>query len=86
MRKPLREIKGARSGIVALFVWIASSIISVSDGIKEGKVTTVGEAFYEILISMILAAIVWVTVHVIHEILAAPRMSEEEFMKFLRRH
>lgn len=90
MDKPLREIKGARSGIVALIFWIATSIIVISDGIKSGTVSSVGDALYEIALSYILALVVWLIVHLAHyvwHILFEVRvMSADEYMKFLRRH
>ncbi len=90
MDKPLREIKGARSGIVALIFWIATSIMEISDGIKSGTVSSVGDALHEIALSFILALVVWLIVHLAHyvwHILFEVRdMSADEYMKFLRRH
>lgn len=90
MGKPLREIKGARSGIVALIFWIATSIMAISDGIKSGTVTSVGDALYQIALSSILASIVWLIVHVAHYVwhilFEVEDMSADEYMKFLRRH
>lgn len=90
MGKPLREIKGARSGIVALIFWIATSIMAISDGIKSGTVTSVGDALHEISLLFTPSIVVWLIVHVAHYVwhilFEVEAMSADEYMKFLRRH
>lgn len=90
MDKPLREIKGARSGIVALIFWIATSIMEISDGIKSGTVSSVGDALYEIALSFILALVVWLIVHLAHYVwhilFEVGNISVDDYLKLFRKH